>query len=64
MSVKSAMSKGFINAGDIKEFTSITSPYEAPQKPELEIDTGEQLLDFCVNAVMGLLQQRGIIQPL
>ena len=51
-------------AGDVKEFTGITSPYEAPQKPELEINTGEQSLDSCVNAVMGLLQQRGIIQPL
>lgn len=51
-------------AGDVKEFTGITSPYEAPQKPELEINTGEQSLDSCVNAIMGLLQQRGIIQPL
>ncbi len=27
-------------AGEIKEFTGISAPYEAPEKPELVIDTG------------------------
>ena len=50
-------------AGEVKEFTGISSPYETPQKPELEVDTGGASLDSCVTAVMNLLQQRGIIQP-
>lgn len=50
-------------AGEIKDFTGISSPYESPQKPELELDTGKQPLDTCVMAVIGLLQHRGIIQP-
>jgi bifunctional enzyme CysN/CysC len=28
-------------AGEIKEFTGISAPYEAPEKPELAIDTGK-----------------------
>ena len=50
--------------GEVKDFTGISSPYEVPQKPELEINTNGQTLDTCVEAVVQLLQQRGIIQPL
>ena len=50
--------------GKVKDFTGISSPYEVPQKPELEINTNGQTLDTCVEAVVQLLQQRGIIQPL
>lgn len=49
--------------GEVKDFTGISSPYEVPQKPELEINTNGQPLDTCVEAVVQLLQQRGIIQP-
>lgn len=48
--------------GEVKEFTGISSPYEIPQKPELELKTGEQSLDSCVAEVIQLLQERGIIQ--
>ena len=49
--------------GEVKDFTGISSPYEVPQKPELEINTGEQSLTSSVNDVVNLLQQRGILQP-
>jgi adenylylsulfate kinase len=49
--------------GEVKDFTGISSPYEAPQRPELEINTGEHSLESGVNAVVNLLQQRGILQP-
>jgi bifunctional enzyme CysN/CysC len=32
-------------AGEIPEFTGITSPYEAPEAPELVIDTGAEALE-------------------
>jgi bifunctional enzyme CysN/CysC len=32
-------------AGEIKEFTGLSSPYEAPQKPELEVRTDQQTFD-------------------
>lgn len=47
--------------GIIKDFTGISSPYEAPGKPELEIDTGTSELTSCVEAVLSLLEKRGII---
>lgn len=47
--------------GVVKEFTGISSPYEAPENPELEIDTGSQSLENCVDSVFSLLKKHGII---
>ena len=49
-------------AGQIKEFTGISSPYEAPEKPELCLDTGAQDLEQCVAAVINLLEERGVLK--
>ena len=48
-------------AGEIKEFTGISSPYEAPETPELKIDTGAQDLNESVEIVIRFLQGRGVI---
>ncbi len=48
-------------AGEIKDFTGISSPYEAPENPELSIDTGSQDLDACVAQVLAYLESQGII---
>ena len=48
-------------AGEIKEFTGISSPYEAPENPELRIDTGHQSLEDCVTQVLVFLQSNGVI---
>ncbi|MEB3159472.1 MAG: adenylyl-sulfate kinase [Synechococcus sp.] len=48
-------------AGEIKEFTGISSPYEAPEAPELEVDTGAAALEVCVDQVVNALIKRGII---
>ena len=47
--------------GVIKDFTGISSPYEAPLNPELIVNTGEDSLEQCVVQVMDLLKARGII---
>jgi adenylylsulfate kinase len=49
--------------GQIKEFTGITSPYEAPETPELSVDTGTKKLEVCIDEVIDALMKRGIIQP-
>ncbi|MGZ8137275.1 MAG: adenylyl-sulfate kinase [Methylococcaceae bacterium] len=49
-------------AGDIPFFTGIGSPYEAPDQPELAVNTHEQSLDESVQRVVNLLKQRGIIK--
>lgn len=48
-------------AGEIPEFTGISSPYEAPDAPELVLDTSKQSLEECVAAVIALLKTQGII---
>ena len=48
-------------SGAIKEFTGISSPYEAPDTPELKIDTGAQDLAESVNVVIKALQDNGVI---
>lgn len=50
-------------AGQIGDFTGISSPYEAPTKPELAVNTSEQELDACVQQIIEMLAQRGIINP-
>jgi adenylylsulfate kinase len=49
------------HAGEIKDFTGITSPYEEPENAELVVETGGQSIDASVETVMALLRERGII---
>lgn len=51
-------------AGEIKEFTGISSPYEVPNKPALVVKTGEWSVERSVLAIMALLEERGILLPL
>ncbi|MAF41842.1 MAG: adenylyl-sulfate kinase [Cyanobium sp. ARS6] len=48
-------------AGEINEFTGISSPYEAPDTPELSVDTGSADLENCVDQVVNELVSRNII---
>lgn len=48
-------------AGQIPDFTGISSPYEAPEAAELQIDTGSRSLEECVAEVIGYLEAQGII---
>lgn len=48
-------------AGEIRGFTGIDDPYEAPAKPELHLRTDEMTLEQEVEAVIASLQERGII---
>lgn len=48
-------------AGQIADFTGISSPYESPQAPELVVNTGTVELEICVQQVIGKMKQSGII---
>lgn len=48
-------------AGEIKEFTGISAPYEEPLNPEVVIDTGAKTLEESAQEVLEFLQKRGII---
>ncbi|WP_404786047.1 adenylyl-sulfate kinase [Altericista sp. CCNU0014] len=49
-------------SGEIAEFTGISSPYEAPEAPELVVETGSKPLEACVEEVIDLLMRQGIIK--
>lgn len=48
-------------AGEIAEFTGISSPYEAPPSPDLALPTGRMTLTESVVTVLNFLRQRGVI---
>lgn len=49
-------------AGEIKNFTGIDDPYEAPDRPEIHLRSDEMSLDDEVQVVLDFLKERGIIQ--
>lgn len=49
-------------AGEIKNFTGIDDPYEAPSKPEIHLQTDSMTLEEEVRIIMDYLLERGIIQ--
>jgi len=48
-------------AGEIPEFTGISAPYEAPEKPELVLDTNTQTVEESAAAVVGFLEKNGYL---
>jgi adenylylsulfate kinase len=48
-------------AGKIPEFTGISAPYEAPEKPELLLDTAKQSIEQSVAELLGYLEGKGYI---
>jgi bifunctional enzyme CysN/CysC len=49
-------------AGNLKNFTGIDSPYEAPENPEIEINTDDMSLEDAAERVINGLIERGIIE--
>lgn len=48
-------------AGQLKGFTGIDDPYEAPLKPELQLRTDKLSVAESVQQVLSLLEQRGVL---
>lgn len=56
--------KGFYamaRAGKIKDFTGIDSPYEAPENPQLRIDTSQHEMSEAVDVVINELRRTGLL---
>ena len=49
------------DAGEITNFPGVSAPYEPPAKPDLTLATHEKSLSECVDAVLTLLESRGIL---
>lgn len=44
--------------GEIKQFTGIDDPYEAPENPELNIDTTDITVDQAIQKILNYLEER------
>ncbi len=51
-------------AGEIKNFTAVSSPYEEPQKADLVLETDIETLDDLVEKTMGRLEGDGVLKGL
>ncbi len=49
-------------AGEIKNYTGINSPYEAPKNPELIVDTDKEELEESVSRIVNYLKTQSIIK--
>ncbi|MDP2566831.1 adenylyl-sulfate kinase [Pseudoalteromonas marina] len=49
-------------AGEIPNFTGISSAFDIPESPELHIKTAEQTIEQSVEQIIGYLSQAGIIK--
>ncbi len=49
-------------AGEIKEFTGISAPYEEPENADIIVDTDKVPLKECVEKILGLIQEKKIIK--
>lgn len=50
-------------AGELKGFTGIDDPYEAPENPELHLKTHELSIEESVQALLDVLEDEGILEP-
>jgi len=48
--------------GEIANFTGISSPYEAPETPEIVVDTHTQTADEAAEAIIAKLKSLGLIE--
>lgn len=49
-------------AGEIPNFTGISAPYEAPEKPEIHIESHKCSVEEAVAQIMKYLQEKGLIE--
>ncbi|MFM7163987.1 MAG: adenylyl-sulfate kinase [Planctomycetaceae bacterium] len=48
-------------AGEIKEFTGISAPYEAPENPEIVLDSDNKGIEALAREVIAYLEAKGIL---
>jgi len=53
---------GDADAGKIANFPGVSSPYETPEKPDLVLHTDRESVEECVEKIVGVLTERGVIE--
>jgi bifunctional enzyme CysN/CysC len=54
---------GKARRGELKNFTGIDSPYEAPESPEIYLDTTHRTSEESAEAIVEYLQRNGLLEP-
>lgn len=49
-------------AGEIKEFTGISAPYEAPESPEIHIHSDKTSVEEAVAIITKYLDEKGLLK--
>jgi len=49
-------------AGEIKEFTGVSAPYEEPENAEVVIRSGEQGVEEAVKVILRYLDEEGLLK--
>jgi len=49
-------------AGDIKEFTGVSDPYEEPLNPEVIVETDRESIAESANKIIAALESRGLLR--
>jgi len=49
-------------AGEVKEFTGISAPYEEPLNPEITIDTSKMSVEEATRVILGYLERNGYVR--
>lgn len=49
-------------AGEIKEFTGISAPYETPENPDLTVDTSKTSVEECVDLLVSYVEDQ-LVKP-
>jgi bifunctional enzyme CysN/CysC len=53
---------GKADVGEIANFPGVSAPYETPESPDLALRTDQSSIDECVDQIMTLLNQRGVLR--
>ena len=51
------------DSGEIANVPGVSAPYEPPASPDLVLPTHEWPVGRCVDAIVGLLESRGLLEP-
>ena len=50
-------------SGEIKNFTGVSDPYEAPTNAEIEVHTGDESIEESAKKILTWLEGKGLVQP-
>ena len=57
----SAAGAAQVAAGELKGFTGVDAPYEAPEKPDIDLPNWDMSIDECVATLIASLKKEGVL---